>query len=59
MFCSLDQIICYAGSANVTPCPVNVITLMHFEKSAVGIAQSIENLGFYTQIICTYASTWS
>lgn len=57
MFCSLDQIICYVKSANVTPCPVKVITLMQFKKSAVGIVQSIENLEFYAQIICTYAST--
>lgn len=57
MFCSLDQIICYVESASVTPCPVKVITLMQFEKSAVGIVQSTENLEFYTQIICTLAST--
>lgn len=57
MFCSLDQIICYVESASVTPCPVKVITLTQFEKSAVGIVQSTENLEFYTQIVCIYAST--
>lgn len=57
MFCSLDQIICYVESANVTPCPVKVITFTQFEQSAVGIVQSIENLEVYTQIFCTYAST--
>lgn len=56
MFCSLEQIICYVESANVTPCPVKVITFTQFEQSAVGIVQSTENLGFYTQIVCTHPS---
>lgn len=50
MFCSLDQIICYVESANVTPCPVKVITLTQFEKCAVGIVQSTENLEFFVRM---------
>lgn len=58
MFYSLDQTICYTESASVTPYPVKVITLTHFEKSVVGTAQSVDDLEFDIQIICTYASTW-
>lgn len=46
IFCSLDQTICYVESDSVTPYPVKVITLTHFEKSAVGTVQSIEDLEF-------------
>lgn len=58
IFYSLDQTICYIESASVTPYPVKVITLPHFEKSAVGTAQSVDDLEFDIQIVCTYASTW-
>jgi len=58
IFCFLDQTTCYVESASVTPHPVKVITLRHFEKSVLGTVQCTEDLEFHRQIIRTHARTW-